>query len=125
MSDELPPAVRALIAERIDSVPELEAVLLFRADPQRAWTAEEAGRRLYVSTTVAAHVLAELRERGFFVQVGDAYRYEPDADLTAAIDELATAYSRHLVAVTELIHSKPSRGVRDFANAFRLRRPRS
>jgi hypothetical protein len=126
MSDELiPPAVRALIAERIDSVPELEAVLLFRAQPGRTWTPEQAGQRLYVSTTVAAHLLTELSERGFFAREGEIYRYAPESpELAAVVEELANAYSRHLVAVTLLIHSKPSQSVRDFANAFRLRRPK-
>lgn len=126
MSDELiPPAVRALIAERIDSVPELEAVLLFRGEAERAWTPEEAGQRLYVSTTVAAHVLAALRDRGFFAHTGGTYRYAPTSpELAAVVDALALAYSQQLVAVTHLIHSKPSQSVRDFANAFRLRRPK-
>ena len=126
MPDEIiPPAARALIAERIDSVPELEAVLLFRTEARRTWTPEEAGQRLYVSTTVASHVLAELADRGFFAREAEAYRYAPASpELAAAVDELASAYSRHLVAVTNLIHSKPSQSVRDFANAFRLRRPK-
>ena len=127
MPDELiPPAVRALIAERIDSIPELEAVLLFRTYPDRVWAPEEAGQRLYVSTTVAAYVLAELTDRDFFAREATGYRYAPASpELAAVVDELATAYSRHLVAVTQLIHSKPSQSVRDFANAFRLRRPKS
>lgn len=127
MSDPLiPTVVRQLIAERLDSIPELEAVLLLREGAPRGWTAEEAGRRLYVSTTVAAHVLAELRDRGFFVSDGDAYRYQPEsAALAEAVDALAIAYRGQLVAVTHLIHSKPSRNVRDFAEAFRLRKPRS
>jgi hypothetical protein len=122
---QIPATVRQLIAERLDSIPELEAVLLLREGGPRAWTAEEAGRRLYVSTTVAAHILAELRERGFFASDGDAYRYEPESPaLAAVVDALAAAYRSHLVAVTHLIHSKPGRNVRDFAEAFRLR-PRS
>lgn len=122
--DLIPNAVRELIAERLDSVPELEAVLLFRENPGRTWTAEEAGTRLYVSTTVAAHVLDTLAGRGFFTATGEAYRYQPEsADLAMAVDQLADAYRRHLVAITELIHAKPSRQVRDFANAFRLRKP--
>jgi hypothetical protein len=125
MADEIPPSVRALIAERIESVPELEAILLFRRAAGRAWTAEEAGQRLYVSTTVAAYVLAELTERGFFEREGETYRYAPESpELAGVIDDLAAAYGRHLVAVTQLIHSKPSQSVRDFANAFRLRRPK-
>lgn len=126
MTDDLiSPAVRALIAERLDSVPELEAVLLLREHAARGWTAEEAGTRLYVSTTVAAHVLATLAERGFFSATDATYRYAPATpEIADAVDQLAIAYRRHLVAVTEIIHSKPSRNVRDFANAFRLRKPR-
>ena len=121
--DTIPHAVRELIAERLDSVPELEAVLLFRENPGRAWTAEEAGTRLYVSTTVAAYILETLAARGFFAAAGDTYRYQPEhVDLAIAVDQLAEAYRRHLVAITELIHAKPSRQVRDFANAFRLRK---
>ena len=123
--DPISPAVRALLAERIDSVPELEAVLLLREDPTRGWTAEQAGTRLYVSTTVADYILATLAERGFFSPTDDTYRYLPATpEIADAVDQLATAYRRHLVAVTQIIHSKPSRNVRDFANAFRLRKPR-
>jgi hypothetical protein len=122
--DPIPHAVRELITDRLDSVPELEAVLLFRETPGRGWTAEEAGTRLYVSTTVAAHVLDTLAARGFFAVSDDRYRYAPEsADLATTVDQLAEAYRRHLVAITELIHAKPSRQVRDFANAFRLRKP--
>lgn len=122
--DPIPHAVRELIAERLDSVPELEAVLLFRDNPGRAWTAEEAGTRLYVSTTVATHVLDTLAARGFFVATDGSYRYQPETvDLAIAVDQLADAYRGQLVAITEMIHAKPSRHVRDFANAFRLRKP--
>jgi hypothetical protein len=123
---QIPSLVRQLIAERLDSIPEVEAVLLLRESTPRGWTAEDAGRRLYVSTTVAAHLLEELRDRGFFVAAGDEYAYQPESPaLAEAVDALAAAYRRHLVAVTHLIHSKPGRNVRDFAEAFRLRKPRS
>lgn len=64
MADEqIPDAVKRLIVDRIDSIPELEALLLFRDNRERDWSAEEAGRRLYVSTLVAAHILRLLSER--------------------------------------------------------------
>ena len=37
---------------------------------------------------------------------------------------LADAYSASLIAVTHLIHSKPSSSVQDFARAFRFRKER-
>jgi len=121
--DKLIDAVKHLIAEHIDSVPELEAILLLRRNRDREWTADAAGARLYVSTTVAEHVLAVLAARGFFASTSGRYRYAPATPwLEAAVDELAAAYSQHLVTVTHLIHSKPSGGVRQFAEAFDLRK---
>jgi hypothetical protein len=126
MSNEhIPAAVRRLIAERIDSVPELEAILLLREHTDHAWTADEAGRRLYVSTTVASHVLGVLCDRGFCVRNGEGFIYQPESPaLGGEVDQLADAYSRHLVEVTHLIHSKPSQNLRDFVDAFRLRKPK-
>jgi len=66
-----------------------------------------------------------LSERGFLAHTHDRYRYAPESpDLADTVDALATAYSRHLVAVTEIVHAKPSKGVRAFADAFRLRKPK-
>jgi DNA-binding IclR family transcriptional regulator len=120
---EIPDSVRRLIAERIDSIPELEAVLLLREYGGREWTAAEAGQRLYVSKTVAAHILAVLEERGFLTRNDQSYRYAPvSTDLETTVEELAHAYSHHLVAVTQLVHAKPSPSVREFADAFRFRK---
>jgi DNA-binding IclR family transcriptional regulator len=120
---EIPDGVRRLIAERIDSIPELEAVLLLREYRGREWTATEAGQRLYVSKAVAAHILNVLEERGFFARNGQSYRYGPaSTDLETTVEELVQAYSHHLVAVTQLVHAKPSPSVREFADAFRFRK---
>lgn len=122
-ADEISDDVRRLIAERIDSIPELEAILLLREYQSRTWTAAEAGERLYVSKSVAAHILGVLEQRGFIARDGDGYRYHPgSSELEATIDSLAVAYSHHLVSVTELVHAKPSANVRHFAEAFRFRR---
>jgi hypothetical protein len=121
--DKIPESVRRVIAEHIDSVAELEAILLLRGSRDRGWTADAAGARLYVRTTVAEHVLSVLAARGFFASTSGMYRYAPATpQLEAAVDELAAAYSEQLVTVTHLIHSKPSGGVRQFAEAFDLRK---
>lgn len=122
-AEEIPEPVRRLIAESIDSIPELEAVLLLREYREREWSAADAGARLYVSRTVAAHILTVLEQRGFLDRQGENYRYAPKSSaLDATIDGLVSAYSQHLVAVTHLVHSKPSTSVRHFADAFRLRK---
>jgi hypothetical protein len=40
------------------------------------------------------------------------------------VDRLAHTYSRHLIQVTNLIHTKPRR-LREFADAFKIRKERS
>jgi hypothetical protein len=121
-SSGVPDPVKRLIAERIDSVPELEAVLLLREHPDRDWTASEAGQRLYVSTTVAAHVLAKLAQDGFLSNSEAGYRYAPSDELVQVVNQLAEAYAHHLVEVTRMIHTKPPASIRQFANAFRFRK---
>ena len=119
----VPDVVRQLIAESIDSVPELEAILLLREHLDADWTVTEVAHRLYVEDRLAAQVLEKLKDRGFFVARDQGYRYAPARpDLEAAVSELASTYAHRVVAVTDLIHKKPSAGIRDFAEAFRFRK---
>lgn len=124
MSDAaVPEVVRALLAERIDSIPELEALLLLRQNREQSWSPEEAGQRLYVSPTVATHILSALTERGLFARVHGRYQYAPESSaLENSVALLAEAYSKQLIAVTNIVHAKPSASVRLFAQAFRLRK---
>jgi hypothetical protein len=122
---DIPPAVRRLILEAIDSVPELEGLLLLRETPDTGWTPESASARLYVSRTVSAHTLAVLTERGFLEESPDGYRYKPvSPELEALVADLARTYATSLVAVTQLIHTKPGPSVQDFARAFLFRKDR-
>ena len=85
--DDIPDVVRRLIAERIDSIPELEAILLLRLNRTLSWNVEEAGKALYVSPTVAAHILRILTERQFFSCSDGRYRYAPASAELGAADE--------------------------------------
>jgi len=123
MPDAISDVVRRLVLSRIDSVPELEAILLLREHAGRDWSPAEASQRLYVSQAVGAHILATLAQRGLLSCTEQRYRYKPDTpELAQTVDALAEAYAHQLVAVTQLIHTKPSPGVREFAEAFRLRK---
>jgi hypothetical protein len=115
--------VRRLILEAIDSVPELEALLLLRDTPGKSWTPDTASARLYVSKTVAAYTLDVLSKRGFLEEKPDGFMYRPFTPaLAEAVDALARTYAASLVPVTQLIHTKPGPSVQDFARAFRLRK---
>ncbi len=122
-STELPADLRRFILTSIPSVPYLEAVLLLRAEPGRAWTAAELARRLYVPEGKGAELLAQLRESGVAADAGaGSVRYGPAPELGVLLDQLAQAYAHDLLTVTELIHSRLDRRAQRFADAFRFRK---
>ena len=124
-SPNVPEPARRLIREAIDSIAELEALLLLRETPMERWSVEAASARLYVHPDVAADALAALERRGFLDEGPGGFVYRPASpELADDVTVLAQAYSVSLVAVTHLIHSKPSPSVQDFARAFRFRKDR-
>jgi hypothetical protein len=120
-SDGLPDTLRAFILKHLDSVAELEALLLVRATGAQGWEASPLAARLYVTEADAQVVLHALHRRSLMSREGPVYRYAPADALRVEVDALAEAYPRLLIPITNLIHSKPRASLRDFADAFRLR----
>jgi hypothetical protein len=123
MPGELVPAeLRDFLARHIDSIAQLEALLLSRGSPNTLWDAATAAKRLYIAEPEAAEILAHLAECGLLERAEAGYRYAPrPAQLAALIDLLADQYARHLIPITNLIHAKPRR-IRQFADAFKLKK---
>jgi hypothetical protein len=119
---DLPAELTDFLLRTIDSVAELEAVLLAHGDPATQWDAAALAARLYVPERAAQDVLAALHRRGLLHQAGERFVYQPASDvIRQSVDQLAVWYPRALVPITRLIHSKPGAAVRGFADAFRLR----
>ena len=127
-SPDIPPRVLQFLAERIDTVPQLEALLLLWENPQRLWSEEELVARVYVSRPVAAAILQALQRQQLVTAEPDpaaGYRYNPQWDPSGEVmPEVATAYRRHLVQLATFIHSRASTAVREFARAFDLKKDR-
>jgi hypothetical protein len=122
----VPEDVAEFILDRIDSIAELEALLLLRNDSHEDWTVHRLAKRLYIGEPQTAEALANLAARGLLLASGNdpvCYRYQPS---TAALDEmvgrLAALYAKHLVPVTNLVHSKPKTRLQEFADAFKFRK---
>ncbi|MBI3965427.1 MAG: winged helix-turn-helix transcriptional regulator [Chloroflexi bacterium] len=124
--DPIPDDVRRLILKSIDSVAQLEAVLLLRANPDVDWAPDALAKRLYVDEDAATAVLDQLCDRGFCVSRRERvvlYRYQPSTpDLDQVINRLAETYRQFLVPVTNVIHSKARSNVQRFADAFKMRK---
>jgi DNA-binding Lrp family transcriptional regulator len=119
----IPEDVRLFIFENIDSIAQLEGLLLFRANPDARYNAQTIAERLYISPEESAALLEQLEERGFLENADADYFYAPRSpDFGGMIDKLADIYSHYLLAVTHFIHSKSKSRVQEFANAFRIRK---
>lgn len=121
-SDSIPDDVRNFILGHIESIAQLEALLLLRREPAGTWDPVSVGRRLYISTEAAASVLTRLQANGLIETNSEAYRFQPQTpELESLVEGVAEVYSRQLIPVTNLIHSRPAR-IQEFANAFKLRK---
>jgi len=121
VDDGIPAELRDFITKSIDSVAQLEALLLLRNNADETWDVAQLTRRLYVHETEAAAILAHLVEQGFVIAQDGSYRYDRQGKQVAVVDQLAEAYARQLIPITNIIHSKP-RGIRAFADAFKIKR---
>jgi len=114
--------VRAFLLACIDSVAELEALLLLREQPSRDWDAAALARRLYVGEAEAAKILEHLVHCELAAKEGSGLRYHVrDAERRRLVDGLAESHAKYLVPLTRLIHDKSS-GIRQFAEAFKFRK---
>jgi len=80
--DSIPEDVEQFIRKRIDSVAQLEALLMTRSAPQAEWSVAVLAKRLYVSEKQAADLLARLFTDGFLIKAGSPslYQYQPNSD---------------------------------------------
>ena len=122
MDDVIPPDVREFIIRHIDSVSQLEALLILHAHPEESWEVGRIASRVYTPDRELGAVLERFTAEGFLKRDGDLYRYDDkDPVIDRRIEELARCYASHLILVTNMIHSKP-RNMRSFSDAFKLRK---
>ena len=122
----IPDDVAQFVIDKIDSVAELEALLLLRNETERKWTPKDISRRLYLSDREGFEILVALSTKGLVLyKAGDSgwYEYRPGtAELGGMVDRLCEIYPKQIVPVTHLIHSKAKKRVQEFADAFKLRK---
>ncbi len=116
--------IRRFILTSIPSVPYLEALLLLYSEPAAAWSAASLAKRLYIGDKKAEELLSQLKDAGIVATRGDPnfFVYAELPHLHELIGELSLLYSKNLLEITHLIHSKTNRQAQQFADAFKLRR---
>lgn len=127
MTDEIiPEDAKQFILRHIDSIAQMECLLLLKANPQTEWNAKTIAKGLYISEQETVELLQQLSMQGLIAMPPGSqpnFVYKPESpDLEAMMDRVAELYVHHLVPVTHLIHSKPKNRIQEFADAFRIRK---
>jgi hypothetical protein len=121
---DIPDEVLRFIADQIDTVPHMEALLLLWESAPKPWTEEELAARLYVDVDTARRILHDFSRRKFAVSTGSpqsTYAYDPANDSASLLPLVAVTYRRDLVQVARFIHSKGSQAMREFSRAFKFK----
>jgi DNA-binding IclR family transcriptional regulator len=120
----LSPELQSFIARYIQSVEKLEILLLFFREPMRRWQPMEIFQQIQSSPTSISQKLELLVAEGFVAKDKDGYFcYEPKSTaIGTQVAKLDEAYRERRIKVIESIFSKTTEELRDFSNAFKLRK---
>lgn len=116
--------VDQFILEKMDSVPQLEALLLIWNRRPKVWLVNEMSGAIYVSAQAAQAVLQDLVDKELLAEGSPgagpyAYRSQ-SAEWEDFMLLLDRTYRHELIRITKLIHAKAPSAVEQFARAFRL-----
>ena len=120
-TSDVPESVQQFIFEAIDSVEQLDVLLLLRNKRDRAWSSASVNAEIRSSTQSVMNRLIALEQLGLLVRLMDGsetFRYEPKtSELDAMVAALAEVYRIRPQKIYELIFS-PLKKSRHFAAAF-------
>ncbi len=117
----LPPDVQRFLAQHIDSVEQLEVLLLLQRTAPRDWSSAEVAAELRVAALSVETRLDGLQARGFATRAQDRYHYEQATGTAEVLRRVADAYRERRVAVISYIFNKPDNNLRALADAFKVK----
>ncbi|UPJ51321.1 hypothetical protein IVB30_08235 [Bradyrhizobium sp. 200] len=119
----VPGDIRDFILKHIASVAQIEALLLVWSSPEERWSVSQIAARIYTSETETAKALDGLCTGGLLVCRDGVLGLSASEEKIEMIRRLQEVYARHLIPVTDVIHSK-SQNPHSTAETFQLRRDR-
>lgn len=121
----VPREVSVFLRDHVQSITQLDLLLLLHGAAGRPWTAAHVAAELRVPERFVTGQLVDLARAGVLTGGDDeppTWRIDRSGPYTAVVDELADVVRRRKRAVQDLILSAPSSDVQLFSDAFRLRR---
>lgn len=120
----LPDDVHRFLYRNINSVEQLEVLLLARRSPGRSWSASDMARELYSHPSSIAQRYQALLGAGLMRETAPGFfQYAPrSSELDETVAHVEAMYRERRVAVITVIAEKAAESVRAFSDAFRIRK---
>jgi hypothetical protein len=130
---EVPADLQRFLHEYLESLEQLEILVLLQRRADYAWSAPEVADELRIRDSVAEEELRRLCDRGVLTLVGSAshpsFRYGPISETLAQMTQrLVETYGAQRVAIMKLMTANAIQRLRAgalgmFSNAFVFRKP--
>lgn len=105
-TQDVPDDIRDFILKHIASVAQIEALLLIWATPEKRWGISQIAARIYANEIEAAKALEGLCNAGLLDRRDGTFGLNTPEQTVELIRRLRETYARHLIPVTDVIHSR-------------------
>jgi DNA-binding IclR family transcriptional regulator len=122
----IPPTARQFLKDHIRSLEQLEALQVIMQSPGRWWDASSVAQAIGTDPETARRALDRFASRNLLaIRVTEdvRYQFQPGTPALAhAAAQFAEAVRLNRLAILKLVTRHAHPGIRDFADAFRIRR---
>jgi len=123
---EVSPLVLTFLSEHVDNLQQFQVLLRMVQGGDRWWDAASAAREVGIAPDEAHAALDHLAKHNLLdIRItGDVrYQFHPGTEtLRQAAQACVDEFRRKPVKILEVVTGTPRRAIRDFADAFRIRR---
>jgi hypothetical protein len=117
--------LKSFIRDNIDSIEQIEVLLLMRENKEKYWNAMEVSKELRSAPESVSKRLNKLYDRKLVEirsEYENTYKYCPQSELLdKAVELLAEAYKNKRFSVINLVFSRPTERLKTFSDAFRIK----
>lgn len=114
--------VDRFVLDEIESVPHIEALLILWNSRPKASSVSELAALLYLPQDRTRRILEDLQQRSLAIASENIYSYNSAHARDHLMPDVDRTWRRELVRLSNMIHSKASPAVREFARAFRFKK---
>ena len=122
---DFPVELRRFIQAAIPEPEAAELLVLLHKQPDKAWNAEQLTDALRPSVVAPAQVQRHLdafHARGVLALDEQGYRYAPQDNNAALVEQLVKVYNERPVTLIRMIYALKDTRIQSFADAFKFRK---